>query len=234
MVDRGQLGAVLRGEVLVLHLVGGGLDMLLVLSLHLHRRGPRLDAGAAVEADVIRVDDGVCVDDGAILVDVGHVDAAEVRHGAVVGEDSAAPLAAEEADAAVAESVVNPAIEADVRAPVAGVPSISAARKSPVAGGPQNANTGRLHPNAGNPVVASVPVGPVAGGPDIARGGQRGLHVHGQGGRSNVHGDTDADGNLGVRDRQSEHWRGHRGGDEQPAKSRENRHELPPQAGCNQ
>src|SRR5208283_4878728 len=91
MVHGGKLRPVLGREVLVPHLVRGGLDMVLVLRLRLHRRGASRDAGATVEADVVRVDDGVLFNDGAILVDVGHVDAAEVRHGAVVGEDSAAP-----------------------------------------------------------------------------------------------------------------------------------------------
>ena len=59
MVHRGQLGTVLRGEVLMLELVGSGLEMVFVGRLHLHRRGPRLDAAAAVEADVVSVDDGV-------------------------------------------------------------------------------------------------------------------------------------------------------------------------------
>jgi hypothetical protein len=139
------------------------------------------------------------------LVDVGHVDATKVRHGVVVGEDSAAPLAAEEADAAVAESVVNTAIEADVRSPVAGVPSIKAAPKSPVAGGPQDANTRRLHPDSGNPVVACVTVGPVAGRPVIAWRRQRRLLVNGQYRRSKANRDEDACVSLG--DRQDEHGR---------------------------
>ena len=184
--------------------------MVLVLRLHLHRRGASRDAGAAVEADVVRVDNGVLLNDGAILVDVGHVDAAEVRHGAVVGEDPAAPLAAEEADAAVAESVVNPAIEADVRTPVAGVPSVSATRKSPVAGSPQKANTRRMHPDAGDPVVACVTVGPIAGGPDKARGGQRGLDVDGQRRRSKA--DRDKDVCVSLPGGQNEHRRNNRYG----------------------
>ena len=215
----------------MLNLVGGGLDMLLVGSLQLCCRCLRLDARTAVEADVLVVDDSVLRDNSAVLVDIGDVDAPEIRDGAVVGECSAAPLAADESDAAVAEAVVYSTIEADVGAPVASVPAVNAAREAPVAKGSKERLPWAVAPKRrGNPIVTSVSVGPVAGGPDIARSGERGLHVHGQSGWSNVHGDTDADGNLGVRDRQSEHWRGHRGGDEQPSKSRENRHELPPQA----
>src|SRR5580704_10507733 len=107
-----ELGTVLSSEVLVLDLVGGGLEMLLVGSLHLRCRRPRLDAHTAVEADVLVVDDGVLRDDGTVLIDVGHMDAAKVRGGAVVSERSTAPLAADEADAAVAEAVINSSIEA--------------------------------------------------------------------------------------------------------------------------
>ena len=116
MVYGNQLGTVLSSEVLVLELVGGGLDVLLVGSLQLRCRRLRLDPDAAVEADVLVVDDGVLRDDRAVLVDVGHVDAAKVGDSAVVSEYSTAPLAADESDAAVAEAVVNSTVEADVRA----------------------------------------------------------------------------------------------------------------------
>jgi hypothetical protein len=177
------------------------------------------DAAFAVKADVIVVDDGVLRDDRAVLIDVGHVHAAKVRDSAVVGKRSTAPLAPDEADAAEAEAVVDATVEADVRAPIAAVPAVNAASEAPIARGPKNANSGRLHPDPRNPLVARVSVSPVAGGPEIARSGQRGLHVHGQSGWSDVHGNTDADGDLRVRDRQREHWRSHRGGNEQSAKS---------------
>src|SRR5277367_765167 len=214
-----QLRAVLCGKVLVLGLVRGGLDVLLVFRLQFARGGVRRNAAFAVEADVIVVDDGVLRNDGAVLVDVGYVHAAKVSHGAVVRERSTAPLAADEAYAAETEAVVNATIEAHVRAPIAAVPSVGAADKAPVAGSPENADSRRLHPNAGNPVVARVTVAPVAGGPEIARGGQWGLHVHRQNRRSHVHGDTDPDADLRVRDWQGEHGRSQRGGDEQPAES---------------
>src|SRR5271163_2507792 len=223
-----ELGTVLSSEVLMLELVGSGLNVLLVGCLQLGCRRPRLDARAAVEADVLVVDDSVLRDDGTVLIDVGHVDAAKVRNGAVVGESSTAPLATGAANAAVAEAVINPTVEADVRAPVAAVPAVNAAGKAPIARRPKNANPGRLHPNTGNPIIARVPVRPVAGGPEIARSGERGLHIHGQSRWSNVHGDTDADGDLRVRDRHGEHRRSHRRGNEQSAKSCENRHNLPP------
>jgi hypothetical protein len=44
-----------------------------------------------------------------------------------------------------------------------------------------------------------------------------------------VHRDTDAYGDLRVRDRPGEHRRSYGGGNEQLAKSCENRHNLPPE-----
>src|SRR5580698_8392705 len=177
VVHRCKLRAILGCEVLVLQLVCRGLKMLLVGRPCLDGSGTNADAAATVIADVVDVDDGVALNDGAIFVDVGYVDAAEISRGTVVGKDSAAPFAAEEAYAAVAESIVNTAVEADVRAPVSGVPCIGSTHKSPVAGGPQNAHSWGLHPDSGHPVVAGVAIGPVAGCPHIARGRQRRLHI---------------------------------------------------------
>src|SRR5580698_2564599 len=87
-----ELRTVSSSEVFMLDLVSRGLDMLLVGSSQLCFRRPRLDARAAVEADVFVVEDGVLCDDGAVLIDVGHVDAAKVCDGAVVSKCSTAPL----------------------------------------------------------------------------------------------------------------------------------------------
>src|SRR5208337_5111865 len=102
------------------------------------------------------------------------------EHGAVVEEGGTSPLAASETYATVAEAVVNPAIEADMRSPIAGVPAIQAAREAPVAGGPQHAHR-RNHPGSGNPVVAAVVTPrPIPRGPEIARTGADGLCIHRQ------------------------------------------------------
>src|ERR1017187_2002727 len=135
MVHGSKLRAVLRGKVLMLHLVRRRLDMVLVFRLHFRRQGMRLDAIAAVVADVVVVDDDVLRNDGAVLVDIGHVDATKVCHSTVVGEDSPTPLTPKEADAAIAESVVDSAVESDMRAPITGVPCVEAPPPSPIAGG---------------------------------------------------------------------------------------------------
>ena len=71
---------------------------------------------AAVERNVI------FVDDHSSVVNVRHISDADVGHRAVVEERAAAPLAADKADAAITEAVINTAVETDMRAPISGVP----------------------------------------------------------------------------------------------------------------
>ena len=177
----------------MLYLLGGGLEVALVGCLHLHSCGVHLNALAAIEANVIDVHDGVFRHDGSVLVNIDDMYAAKVRHGTVISKYATTPLAADEADAAKAEAVVNPTIEPDMRAPVAGAPPVHSALVAPVARCPQKTGAGRLHPHARNPEVTRIPIGPVARSPEVARRGQGRLLIHRQGRRSNVNVDSDAD-----------------------------------------
>jgi hypothetical protein len=96
---------------------------------------------------------------------------------------AAAPVAALVAEADVTKAIVNTAVVTDVRAPVATVEPVTVIVVAPVAGGPESALVGSLHPSAGNPVVATSTPCPVAGGPEIAVAGSLGLLVVGQGRR---------------------------------------------------
>ena len=106
---------------------------------------------AAVVADAGVVDIGV-VDHGAVVdvADLIDIDAIDV---AVVDEVSAVPITALIAEADIAEAVVDAAVVADMRSPVTAIEGVAAAVVSPVAGSPQSALVGSLHPCAGNPVV---------------------------------------------------------------------------------
>src|ERR1700758_543790 len=123
------------------------------------RSGARSDAAGAVEARVVHY--GRVVDHGAVHVDVAHHGLVHVHDCGVVGKGASSPLAADEADAAVTEAVVNAAVESDVRAPVARVPNVKAAGEAPVAWGPEHAHARWSDPYAGNPVVAVRAIGPV-------------------------------------------------------------------------
>src|SRR5579863_1012801 len=109
---------VLAGHVFVMGLRGERFAVVLVLRDFFFVRGTGRNAAlAAVERDVILIHDHCLVVDGGHIGDVGH--------GTVVIERPSAPFSATKADAAVAEAVVNSAVEADVRAPITAVPSIN-------------------------------------------------------------------------------------------------------------
>src|SRR6202050_1516517 len=94
-------------------------------------------ASSAIKAGAVH--GRVVINDGRVvrIVDGRHVD---VRHGAVVRENSAAPASADKSHAALSEPIVNSAVESDVHAPVSRVPGIKSAAPTPVAGRPQSAN----------------------------------------------------------------------------------------------
>jgi hypothetical protein len=125
VVDGGEVGAVLTGDLHLLHLRPGGSDVTLAGETLLLSGGTRGDAAASVKADAV-VDHGVADDRS---VDVGGVDDGLVYmdDGGVIGEDATAPLAAGEAVSIIAVAIIDAAVEADVRAPVAGMPAVDAA-----------------------------------------------------------------------------------------------------------
>jgi hypothetical protein len=98
---------------------------------------------------------------------------------AVVIEVPIAPVAALVADTGVAKSIINAAIKADVRTPIAAIKAVAVIMVAPVAGGPERALVGSLDPSAGNPIIAALTPGPIAGGPKIAVAGRLGLVVIG-------------------------------------------------------
>src|SRR5271156_1097694 len=191
MICGGEVGAILTGRVFVGHLFRGRLNVSFICrSAFLGRGDGGGAAGAAVEAGA---DADVFMDHGAINESVVHDRGVYVDDCGVVREMSTAPFTAREAYAAVTESVINAAVEADVGTPVACMPTINATREAPVAGSPEDAYARRSDPDARNPVVACVTVGPIAGSPKKAFGGARRLHVNRNCWRAYVYGDAHRD-----------------------------------------
>src|SRR6185437_627592 len=97
------------------------------------------------------------------------------------------------ARAGVAVAVVHSAVEADVWAPVAGVPEIAARPPTPVTRRPQKADRGERDPGAFDPVIAGghgIPA-PITWRPDVAGCRDGRLHVDGQDRRRDVDRDRD-------------------------------------------
>jgi hypothetical protein len=84
------------------------------------RGGLMLNAvGAAVESDVVGVDNGGLFNDGPIDVDVSYHIHIHVDDRGVVSENTAIPRAACKTNTHKAAAVVHAAVKADVRSPVA-------------------------------------------------------------------------------------------------------------------
>src|SRR5580704_1632039 len=163
----------------MLRLSCDGRDVPFVRSSFLTRIRPRCDAArAAVEADTALIRDGyMFVVDVAIHFDI------HVAHGAIVEKVAVVPTTAIIAFAAVAESIIDPAIEANLGSPVAFVKHKTAATPSPISGRPEEANFRSKLPRAVNPIIISTGVrvpSPVTGRPDIAIAGTNRLLVRQQ------------------------------------------------------
>ena len=111
------------------------------------------------------------------------IGAIEVIDRSVVVEVAATPVTAFIAEADVAEPVVDPAIVADVPAPVATIEAVSVVPETPVSRGPEGALVGSFNPRAGYPVITHRSKGPIAGRPYVVVAGILGLIVIGQGRR---------------------------------------------------
>ena len=175
---QGRIGA-RSGFLLALR--GGWWSMRLVRGrlLRRGRLGPDA-ASSAVIADVIHrgvVNDGLVVDVGDMHAGVG-----DIVDGGVVEKVPALPIAAFIARAAVAEAVIDAAVEPDVRSPVAGVEHVCTAGKAPVAGRPKEPWLRNRHPGSGHPVIIPkvIAIGPVTRCPHVPVLRDRRLLVHRQ------------------------------------------------------
>ena len=152
----------------------------------------RDSTGSAVITDV------VCrVNDYGLVVCVVKVPATDIVHVCVVAELIVTPVAALIADPAVAEAIVDAAVEADLGTPIALIPRIPAIAPTPITRGPQVAHSGWLDPSAGHPEVALVAIAPVTGRPEITFLRTNRLRVYDQFRRRDRDGDADLGERLG-------------------------------------
>jgi len=142
------------------------------------------------------VDDRGVMHDRLIHISVVNDGPIHANDGSIVGKVSAAPLTAGEADAHVSESIIDTAVVAHVRSPVASVKEVMPTFKAPIGRRPKVTRFGSGHPCARNPVIAViVGVGPVTGSPKIAVLRAKWLLVH----RHDRRCDPDADRYLSKR-----------------------------------
>src|SRR5229473_1906039 len=176
VIFRRPLPPVRARRMLVLDLFVPRFDVMLVLRNSLALVFTRLNSvRPAVVADVI--DRGVVHYHGSV---VGVVDdsGVDVGHRAVVHKFSSAPFPAPKTHARVAVPVINAAVEADVRSPIAAMPYINAFRKAPITWRPEETGFRGHNPGSRHPVITVVAIRPISGRPDITRAGANRLGVH--------------------------------------------------------
>ena len=142
------------------------------------------------------------VDHDLAVVDIRdamHVDMIDL---AVVVEAIALPIAAVVSRADIAKAIIDPAVIAYLAAPIARVPAIDVADKSPIPRRPECADERRHDPGAGHPVIPAMINRPIARRPDIPGTGNHRLIVDGQRRWRRVPSvDADADRDIGRRGR---------------------------------
>jgi len=156
-----------------------------VVGLLLGRR-PLIDpAVAAIVADAVS---RVGFDPGVVgVADVGVVYA--IDRGVVI-KMIVFPAAALVAVTTIAESVTDPAIISNVRAPIAFVEEEGVVTPTPVSGGPKEADFGSFDPSAGHPVIVVTIPSPITGCPDVAIPGAFGLLINRERRRTKRDGNT--------------------------------------------
>src|ERR1039458_3994324 len=124
-------------------------NMPLVYCGLLARGWTRLDsASSAVEADTALV-----VVPDPFVVNIVKIAATQVVDGAVIEEVSVVPTASFVPSAPVAVAVVDPAVEADGRPPIAIIEKIAAVAPAPITRRPKIALFRRHYPGSGYPIV---------------------------------------------------------------------------------
>src|SRR5580658_5233432 len=78
-----------------------------------------------------------------LVVNIVNVRVVHVIHRAVVVKLSVIPISTFIAETSIAEAVVDATVEADVRTPVAAIPSKANTAPTPITGSPEQANCGR-------------------------------------------------------------------------------------------
>lgn len=167
MIDHGpQLGC-RAGDPELLKLRGGRRHMGLSRDCNLARCWPDPNtARSAVVADRIDGDRA----HHSISVDVGYVDIGYIVDVTIVKEIPSAPVSAFVAVTAVAVAIVDPAIVADLCAPISWAEFIRTVVPFPIRRRPKITYAGRENPGPGHPIIVInfVVPSPIARGPDEA------------------------------------------------------------------
>lgn len=149
-IHRGKLRAIGRRLPPMLNLRRNWRDTLLVQNRNFRRRRPGIESAAPA----VIADPGHGNIRNSVVIDVVNDGPIHVVNGAVIVEGSPVPISALVTVADITEPVIDSAIEADVRAPISGVPVVAAAEEPPVRRCPEPTHIRRNYPYARHPIIA--------------------------------------------------------------------------------
>jgi hypothetical protein len=161
VVYRGKLRTVGCGLVHVLNLRRNRRYALLVQHCQFGRRRPNVESAGA--AGIAHFGSGVIGD--VVVVYIANDRGIHIVDGAVVVERTSVPIAALIAAAPITEAVIDTAIVANVRTPIAVAPEIAPANERPIRRRPERADVRSNDPCSRNPVITAGSVSPVTGSP---------------------------------------------------------------------
>jgi hypothetical protein len=128
-----KLGLVPACKLLVLTLCRGSFNMTFAHCRLFRGVWPSVNTARPVKA--VTVKRGI-VDHGTVDISVMYKGAVYVHYGCIIPKPVAFPASAAKAEAAVAKAIINTAVKAYMRSPVAHVEAVAAALKAPVTGCP--------------------------------------------------------------------------------------------------
>jgi hypothetical protein len=155
------------------------------------RRRPRIDtAGTAIITDPVG---GGIIHYRTIDISVVNDGGVDIRHRRIIPEMPTYPAAAGISRAEIAASVINAAIEADMRAPISAIPRVDPIYITPITGRPQEADLRRFSPITRDPKISIIIIiRPISRDPQIPVNGTDRLRIDGNDGRPDMNADADA------------------------------------------
>src|ERR1700722_9743541 len=161
-------------------------------SRFLFRRRSRTDpTGAAIITDAV---DSSVPDYRAVDIRIVNNGGIDIRHRRIIPESTTNPTTTGISGTEIPATVVDAAIEPNMRAPVSGIPGINPVYITPISGCPQEADFRRLGPITRHPVISIIIIiCPISGDPEIPFNRTRWLRINRNDRRPDTNADDDAE-----------------------------------------
>jgi hypothetical protein len=103
------------------------------------------------------------------MVNVGIVNTgAHMPGGGIIKEMAALPMPTPKTGSVITKSIVNSAVESNVRSPITAMPKVTSITPTPPPWSPKEPYGRRQYPHTGDPVIIVIPPAPIAGAPQVS------------------------------------------------------------------